>query len=336
MSTRHETHPPTSAVIDVHVEEIGPNPYNPRRLFDEEPMAILKESVRKLGILVPLTIYQAPGGHRPSAERYILLDGERRWRCAKELGLAKVPANVVDRPTDTTNILTMFHIHNLREGWQLMPTALQLKTLMERLQETNERKLNELTKLSISQIRRCKILLSYPVRFQNLMLAPVSERMKADFFIELDRIRRPAREDRFPAWIERGDSKTIEVLLEKYERGVIGAVTDFRHLAEIYKSAVNQHKQRRLASEFEKFLLRPNMTIDEIDIPGASFAKEAKEVNRSARRLLTQLESLETDVIASDIALVRILNKLERLIKSKLEAGLLVGVRDDGSSDSSS
>src|ERR1700730_7613807 len=111
------------------------------------------------------------------------------------------------------------------------------------------------------------------------MLAPLSERMKADFFIELDRIRRPARDDRFPPWAERGDVKTIDILLDKYERQVIVAVTDFRHLAEIYKSAVNQKKRRRLISEFEKFLSRRDMTIDDIDVPGASFAKEAKKAN---------------------------------------------------------
>jgi ParB family transcriptional regulator, chromosome partitioning protein len=327
------TSAPASAVLDLPVDQIGANPYNPRRLFDEEPMTILRESVQKLGILVPLTVYQAPTGHRPPSEKFILLDGERRWRCAKELRLATIPANVVERPTETRNILTMFHIHNLREGWQLMPTALQLKTLMDSLKERNERKLHELTKLSISQIRRCKILLTYPVRFQNLMLAPPSERMKADFFIELERIRRPALTDRFEPWVRRGDAKTIEILLAKYEAGVIVAVTDFRHLAEIYKSALSQRKQRRLVAEFEKFLSRPEMSIDDIQVPGASFAKEAKEIGRSARRLFAQLETLEVDVIASDNTLVRTLSKLQHLINAKLEAGLLVGVRDDEPGD---
>ena len=49
-----------------------------------------------------------------------------------------IPAIVVQRPDETQNMLTMFHIHNVREGWQLMPTALQLKVLIERLKETNE------------------------------------------------------------------------------------------------------------------------------------------------------------------------------------------------------
>jgi len=316
-------------VQDVRVSEIGPNPHNPRRLFDEEPLRILKESVEKLGILVPVTLYKAPKEHTTKGERYILLDGERRWKCAKELDMSTVPAIVVERPSDTQNILTMFHIHNVREGWQLMPTALKLKVLMDELKETNERKLYELTQLSVPQIRRCKILLSYPKRFQNMMLAPPSERMKADFFIELDRIRRPALEDKFEPWIEHGDAKSVEVTLQKYESKAIVAVTDFRQLAEIYRAANAHGKQRRLVSEFNKFLDRPEMAIEEIDIPGATFAKEAKEIHRSAKRLVAQLEAAEVEVIASDTGLVRTLNRLRKLLHEKLDAGLLVGVRDE-------
>lgn len=319
----------TARVLNIHVNEIGPNPHNPRRLFDEEPMRILRESVQKLGILVPVTLYEAPPGHKPPSEKFILLDGERRWRCAKDISMTTVPAIVVERPSETQNILTMFHIHNLREGWQLMPTALKLQTLIDQLHEQNERKLSELTKLSVAQIRRCKILLSYPKKFQNMMLAPTTERMKADFFIELDRVRRPALEDRFDPWIERGDKKSTEIVLEKYQDEVINAVTDFRHLAEIYRAAKAQNKQRRLVGEFNKFLSRPEMPIDDIDIPGANFAKETKEIQRSARRLLSQLEPLDIEVIASDAALVRTLKRLERVLHEKLEAGLLVGVRDD-------
>lgn len=316
------------------VDEIGPNPHNPRRLFDEEPMKILRESVEKLGILVPVTLYEASKEHRPKSERFILLDGERRWRCAKELDLVSVPAIIVERPDETQNILTMFHIHNVREGWQLMPTALKLKTLMDKLAEENERKLSELTKLSVSQIRRCKILLTYPKKFQEMMLAPPTRRMKADFFIELDRIRRPSLDDKFKPWIERGDAKTVEILLDKYEREIIVAVTDFRRLAEIYRAASGTPKERRLVSEFKKFLDRPDMQIDDIEVPGASFAKEAKEIHRSARRLLSQLQEAEPEAIASDRGLVDTLSQLQKLLHSQLEFGLLVGVKDADDADS--
>lgn len=315
-------------VLNIRVDEIGPNPHNPRRLFDEEPMQILRESVSKLGILVPVTLYDAPSHHKPSSEQYILLDGERRWRCAKDLSIDEIPAIIVERPDDTQNILTMFHIHNVREGWQLMPTALKLQTLMHTLRETNERKLSELTKLSVAQIRRCKILLTYPKKYQNMMLAPPTERMKADFFIELDRIRRPALDDKFEPWVERGDSAVIDTMLSKYQGETIKAVTDFRQLAEVYKAAGVRKQERKLKSEFNKFLDRPAMTIEDIDVPGASFAKEAKEANRSARRLVAQLEALQVEAIASDRDLIRTLKYLERLLHEKLEAGLLIGVRD--------
>ena len=292
-------------------------------------MAILKESVDKLGILVPVTVYQAPSRTRGGSARFILLDGERRWRCAIELGVASVPAIVVEKPDDTRNILTMFHIHNVREGWQLMPTALKLQTLIEELTETNERKLAELTKLSISQIRRCKILLSYPRRFQNLMLAPPSERMKADFFIELDRVRRPARDDSFRPWRDFGDIAAIQVLMHKYQSGVIKNVTDFRALAALYRASRTASQRRILRSEFGRILKIPEVGIEDLVVPGATFAKEAKEVSRSAKRLHSQIANLDPSAFASDEDAVSALKSLVRVIKQKLQEGLLLGVRDE-------
>ena len=137
-------------------------------------MTILRESIDRLGVLVPITVY-ARSSYKEGMKNtspYVLLDGERRWRCVRELGKNTIPAIIVEEPTEVNNILTMFHIHNVREGWQLMPTALKLQTLMEELDTTNERELATITQLTISQIRRCKILLSYPEKYQNFMLAP--------------------------------------------------------------------------------------------------------------------------------------------------------------------
>jgi len=64
-----------------------------------------------------------------------------------------------------------------------MPTALKLQDLMDMLKETNERELAELTKLTISTIRRCKSLLTYADKHQSMMLAPPSERYGSSTFI---------------------------------------------------------------------------------------------------------------------------------------------------------
>ena len=307
-------------VRKLRTDHIQPNPHNPRMLFDPEPMQILQESISKLGVIVLITVYQDQ--RRPGY--FILLDGERRWRCVNALKLSSIPAIIVAAPTDVNNILTMFHIHNLRVGWELMPTAMKLQTLMEKLQEKNERKLAELTKLSISQIRRCKILLSYPTRFQNMMLAPLDERLKSDFFIDLQRIRGPALKERFPPWIKRGDVKCIEILLAKYERRAITNVTEFRQLAEIYRGALRGRKLREFYAELDRFFEDPELGVSDIHVEGASFAREYREISRSANRLLTQLKDLDTQALSSSDEVVGLLRAVSNLIQSKLEDALLL------------
>lgn len=109
----------TLGVKQVRVDELKPNPHNPRLLFDKLPIDTLRESIARVGILVPLTVYRDPRrGH------YVILDGQRRWICASEIGLRKVPVNEVAEPTLVQNIVTMFQIHKLREDWELMPTVL--------------------------------------------------------------------------------------------------------------------------------------------------------------------------------------------------------------------
>jgi hypothetical protein len=288
------------------------------------PLDTLLESIGNVGVLVPVTIYpKIETATNPKKDQFVLLDGERRWTCVKRLHRRLIPAIIVEKPTDVSNILIMFHIHNLRLGWQLMPTALKLQALMETLGETNERKLSELTKLTVSQVRRCKILLSYPKRFWNTMLAPPSLRLKPDFFIELQRIRGPALEHRFPWWVGRGDARSVDIMLEKYRDEKIEAVTDFRTLAQIYRACVDAGKTQLFHAEMEKFMADKNYRLDDVDIPGASFESKYKEVLRSARRLLTQVKELPPDAISADNRVVRVLRMLRDLIESKLERALL-------------
>src|SRR4051812_32563256 len=97
---------PQSQVDRVDTSALRPNPHNPRLLFDREPLRALEDSIRDNGILVPLTVYQASG-----SSVYTILDGQRRWMCASNIGLKTVPINVVAEPSVAQNILTMFQIH---------------------------------------------------------------------------------------------------------------------------------------------------------------------------------------------------------------------------------
>src|SRR5664280_1141408 len=92
-----------------HVEFVSPkelqqNPENPRLIFRENDLQTLFESISLQGILVPLTVF------RKSARTLVLLDGERRWRCAIKLGLSRVPVIIQPEPARLQNIMMMFAI----------------------------------------------------------------------------------------------------------------------------------------------------------------------------------------------------------------------------------
>src|SRR5436190_20131769 len=103
--------------------------------------------------------------------------------CAQDVDLKTIPVNQVAEPTLVQNIVTMFQIHKLREDWELMPTALKLEILMDELRERRDKQLADLTGLDQAVVVRCKKLLSFSRKYQDMMLVPdPSERIKADFF----------------------------------------------------------------------------------------------------------------------------------------------------------
>ncbi|MFH0975557.1 MAG: ParB/RepB/Spo0J family partition protein [Spirochaetota bacterium] len=173
----------TNTLKQINPDEIAANPHNPRLYFKEDEMESLRESINKVGILVPVTLYE--NKKKIPKEKYILLDGERRWRCAKHLGLSTVPANIIDEPEDITqNILYMFNIHHFRTEWEIFPTALKLEIIIDKLENDNENILHEFTGLSRSTIRRCKMLLWYPAKFREYLLEK-NTKISPEFLIEL-------------------------------------------------------------------------------------------------------------------------------------------------------
>jgi len=82
----------------IRIDQIKPNPQQPRRVFDQGELTDLAQSIREHGILVPV-IVEGPYAERKDgkgerADIYYLVDGERRWRAARLAGLDEVPAEI--------------------------------------------------------------------------------------------------------------------------------------------------------------------------------------------------------------------------------------------------
>lgn len=96
---------PGERLQQVAVSAIQPNPYQPRRSFDEQALRELAESITAHGVLQPLVVRERPGG-------YDLVAGERRWRAAQIAGLSDVP--VVVRSFDDGRLLEIALVENLQ------------------------------------------------------------------------------------------------------------------------------------------------------------------------------------------------------------------------------
>jgi ParB family transcriptional regulator, chromosome partitioning protein len=116
---------------EIPVQLIAPNPSQPRRVFEEEPLVALAESLRERGVLQPVLVRPLPGG------RYELIAGERRWRAAQLAGLESVPAMV--RPDDDAASLELALIENMaREDLNPLEEARACAALIEDLGLTRE------------------------------------------------------------------------------------------------------------------------------------------------------------------------------------------------------
>lgn len=309
--------PKAIGVKTLKTKELIPNPHNPRMLFDKEPMKILKESIEKVGILVPLTVFK-----NKSKNAYVILDGQRRWTCAMEIGLPSVPVNEVTEPTLAQNIVTMFQIHKLREDWELMPTALKLEILMKELKETNDKKLALLTGLDQAVVIRCKKLLSYPKKEQNKMLdSDPAQRIKADFYIELH----PVLNDRLVSkmdWFSR--NKFTSRMLAKYQakNSGIKSVTDFRLMKQHISAARKAGKIKTISNRLKEFTEDDNLKLDHLEIKSAQVHGTVSHLLKSIEQIKATLQNMDVMDYYGEEQLWKELGSLIKLIQTKiLEAG---------------
>lgn len=122
----------SSAISEIDIARIVPNPDQPRRSFSEESLDELAASIRELGIVQPLTLRLTDSGN------YQIIAGERRWRAAGRAGLASVPAYV--RTASDSEMTEMALIENIqREDLNSIEVALGFKKLIDTYSLTQER-----------------------------------------------------------------------------------------------------------------------------------------------------------------------------------------------------
>jgi len=155
--------PPTagSALIEIPVKDLSPNPHQPRVHFDEESLNDLSASIREIGVLQPLLVRQLPDGS------YQLIAGERRWRAAQRAGLTTVPAVV--KTTDDMASMEQALVENLhRQDLSPLEEASAFQQLIDDFNLTHDDVAKRVGK-SRSAITNTLRLLNLPPAVQGLL-----------------------------------------------------------------------------------------------------------------------------------------------------------------------
>jgi len=150
----------TSDVHELAIELITPNPDQPRTDIGDEGISELSDSIKKVGLLQPIIV-------RPLGDGYQIIAGERRWRAARQAGLARVPVKVLS--TNETESLELALIENLqRQDLNAIEEARGYRRLLTEYRMTQAELADKVSK-SRSAITNALRLLDLPEDVQELV-----------------------------------------------------------------------------------------------------------------------------------------------------------------------
>ena len=148
----------SSNLNEIPIEQIEPNPDQPRREFDEQSMQELAASIQTMGIIAPITLRQV------APDRYQIIAGERRWRASQRAGLKAIPAYI--RTVDDENVMELALVENIqREDLNAIEIALAYEHLAETTGMTQE-KISERVGKSRTAVTNYMRLLKLPAQIQ--------------------------------------------------------------------------------------------------------------------------------------------------------------------------
>ena len=148
----------SSNLNEIPIEQIEPNPDQPRREFDQDALQELATSIQNMGIIAPITLRQV------SENRYQIIAGERRWRASQMAGLTSIPAYI--RTADDESVMELALVENIqREDLNAIEIALAYEHLAEASGMTQE-KISERVGKSRTAVTNYMRLLKLPAQIQ--------------------------------------------------------------------------------------------------------------------------------------------------------------------------
>lgn len=150
-----------NSVVEIKINDIDPNSQQPRKIFDQERLGALADSIREHGVVQPIIV-------RSEGSRYAIVAGERRWRAAKLAGLKTIPAIVKD--LSSREVMEIALIENLqREDLNPVEEAEAYQKLIDEYSLTQE-EVAKIVGKSRTAIANSVRLLSLPKEIKEMIV----------------------------------------------------------------------------------------------------------------------------------------------------------------------
>lgn len=290
-------------IREISIDKIEVNDFNPRKKFVESEEDELIESIVSKGILNPIIVYK-----KRSSGKYVILDGERRYRASLKLNKQKIPAHILKHEPETLeNLSMMFHIHNVREEWTDFAIAISLQRVIQEMgrdvKNLNREDIIELTKISsLSEYKVKKYLsfLQYPkeviTRFLDSEKQEKPEKgVDPDILMEMHRPIKNIKEI-FPEFLEEYPvPKIIEACIKKKANNTIKNNREFRLLSKALLATKRGNVRKELM--YDKLIDFINNTKTS---PEKVFT-ETSEAIYLLKQIITGTETLGSGILNLDL-----------------------------------
>lgn len=218
------------SIIEISLESIQVNPYQPRTYFDEESLRELSSSIKELGVIQPITV-------RKVGDLFQLVSGERRYRASKLIGNKSIPAYI--RTANDQEMLEMALVENIqRKNLDPIEVALSYQRLIDEIQLTQE-------ELSVRVGKKRSTVTNY---LRLLKLDPILQTGMRDGFISMGHgralINVKSSEDQLAIYEkilrEKLSVRQTEELVKSLKIEVTGSNETKKHLPKYIKDSLSE------------------------------------------------------------------------------------------------
>lgn len=293
----------TREIVMLSLKDIVPDEHQPRSYFDAKKLASLKDSVNRYGIKNPLIVDKV-------GSKYLLIDGERRFKVAEDLGLKEVPVIVEEPKSETERLIEQFHIQEQHESWTPTEKALTFWKLCD-LMKIPTVQAARLLSLDIDTARRY-------ASFAQIVdkNAYAKSEIPLDYVDYINSVRKSAKlltVNKLEEEFTRTDEKKLEaVLIARVKNGQISNRQGFTKIKDSF------YQDPKTINEFMTTQISPDKLFIKTK---ASGARAARNINNNSRNLFTFIsEFMNQKEVSLDESIIKQVKQLKTKIDKLLES----------------